>query len=230
MKKFLVRVLCIFVFSKILRKKLRFVLGRGNRILIIENDGYERPVKFSELRRLKLKISVFQGKNNTIKFHKNFRNISADIFFTGSNNTVFIGNNVSGVYNIKFIGSDNKIVISDECHSNGCSINFFGGNNSSFVMGKRCLCSWDVQIFVTDGHPMFDKITGEKLNYNSSFNFSIGEHCWLGYGSIITKNANLADNVIVGAGAVVVKPVEKSFVAVAGNPAKIVKENIMFRF
>ena len=52
----------------------------------------------------------------------------------------------------------------------------------------------------------------------------IGNNVWICAGAIILPNVTIADHVIVGAGSVVTKSVEKSWCIVAGNPAKVVKD------
>jgi|WetSurMetagenome_2_1015567.scaffolds.fasta_scaffold00621_14 acetyltransferase-like isoleucine patch superfamily enzyme len=53
----------------------------------------------------------------------------------------------------------------------------------------------------------------------------IGKKCFIGAKSIILPGVTIGDHVIVGAGSVVTKDV-KSNCIVAGNPAKVIKENI----
>jgi len=54
---------------------------------------------------------------------------------------------------------------------------------------------------------------------------NIGKNCFIGARSIILPGVSIGDHVIVGAGSVVTKDV-KSNCIIAGNPAKIIKENI----
>jgi len=54
----------------------------------------------------------------------------------------------------------------------------------------------------------------------------IGRNCFVGAYSIIMPGIEIGDSVIVGAGSVVTKDV-KSNVIVAGNPARIIRENIV---
>jgi exopolysaccharide acyltransferase PssR len=54
---------------------------------------------------------------------------------------------------------------------------------------------------------------------------SIGKQCFIGARSIILPGVTIGDHVIVGAGSVVTKDVKPNCI-VAGNPAKIIKENI----
>ena len=53
----------------------------------------------------------------------------------------------------------------------------------------------------------------------------IGKNCFIAVGAIILPGVKIGDEVIVGAGAVVTKDVPSNTV-VAGNPAKIIRENI----
>jgi len=56
-------------------------------------------------------------------------------------------------------------------------------------------------------------------------NTYIGKRCFIGANAIIMPALTIGDNVIVGAGAVVTKNVPNGCI-VAGNPARIIKENI----
>ena len=51
----------------------------------------------------------------------------------------------------------------------------------------------------------------------------IGNNCWIGMNAIILPGVELADHVIVGAGAVVTKSFLTPYIIIAGNPAKFIK-------
>lgn len=53
----------------------------------------------------------------------------------------------------------------------------------------------------------------------------IGNNVWIGTNAIILPEVNIADGCIVGAGSVVTKSFMKKNSIIAGNPAKIIKEN-----
>ena len=62
-------------------------------------------------------------------------------------------------------------------------------------------------------HSQFTDILGKT---------TIGNDCFIGFGSIIMPGVSLADGTIVGAGSVVTKSVNKSDMIIAGNPARII--------
>ncbi len=87
-------------------------------------------------------------------------------------------------------------------------------------IGEGCLFAEGIIVRDNDGH----KMSGTDDAYGTA-EVKIGNHCWIGQRAMILKGITLADNVIVGAGAVVVGSFP-SGVALAGIPAKIIKENV----
>lgn len=57
-------------------------------------------------------------------------------------------------------------------------------------------------------------------------NTYIGKSCFIGINVIVLPGITIGDHVIVGSGAIVTKDVPSNCI-VAGNPAKIIKENIV---
>ena len=57
-------------------------------------------------------------------------------------------------------------------------------------------------------------------------NVIIGDRVWVGTLATILKNAQIANDTIVGACSVVAKKFDTPNVAIAGNPAKIIKEGV----
>ena len=86
-------------------------------------------------------------------------------------------------------------------------------------IGDDCAIGRDVVIRSYDGHTVVDQ------NYQICKPIKIGNHVWIGQGANILKGVNIEDGAIVAANAVVTKDVPAKS-AVAGNPAKVVKENI----
>lgn len=90
-------------------------------------------------------------------------------------------------------------------------------------IGEDCLFAEGIILRDNDGHKF-----GTSGNMGSELEnkeIIIGNHCWIGQRAMVLKGVTLADNVIVGAGAVVAGSFPSN-VAVAGIPAKVIKENV----
>lgn len=92
-------------------------------------------------------------------------------------------------------------------------------------IGDNCAISWDVQIMDSDIHSTI--INGEISQETKPV--KIGNYVWIGSKAIILKGVTIGDGAIVAAGSVVTKNVPPKAI-VAGNPAKIVRENAGWKF
>ena len=89
-------------------------------------------------------------------------------------------------------------------------------------IGDNCVIGRDVVIRSYDGHSVVDD------NYKICKPIKIDNHVWIGQGASILKGVHIEDGAIIAANAVVTKDVPVNS-AVAGNPAKIIKENINWK-
>ena len=92
------------------------------------------------------------------------------------------------------------------------------GNNTDIGAGTK--------IIDNDFHPLpySERYPIEQLDKVKKRPITIGEGCFIGANSFILKGTTLGNNVVVGAGSVVSGTFPDN-VIIAGNPAKIVKEN-----
>ncbi len=200
--------------------------GFGNQI-VDANDNF--------LRCKKIKLNI-KGNNNVIKIQsaKAIKN-SLSINIYGDNNYIFLGNSNCLRGKVTFnLGSgldycirNSKIVIGN---NNGFSdrISFTTVNsNAKILVGDNCMFSSNIELYNTDGHPIYNASSTNKGHINYVKDMIIGNHVWIGYGAVILKNVNIPDNCIIGRNSVVAS---KNFIepncVIAGNPAKIVKRNI----
>jgi acetyltransferase-like isoleucine patch superfamily enzyme len=101
----------------------------------------------------------------------------------------------------------------------GDSVTFTGGD-SLIKIGNFCDIASMVS-FVTGTHKIErngPRIAGEGF----SRNIVVGNRVWIGYNVIILGGVNIHDNVIVGAGSVVIHDLPSNGIY-AGNPAKLIK-------
>lgn len=177
-----------------------------------------------------------RGKNNIIKIGK--LNSCAESKITinvyGDNNEIFIDGNVYcgkldiiiGVYSSNFAPVTNaKIYIGQSTTIEDATFALYN-SNSEIEIGERCMFAYGIVVYNTDAHPIFD-LDSKKI-INKVGKLKICKHCWIGAHSTILKNSIISDDSIIGYGSVVSGKFSKSNVAIAGNPAKVIKENIMW--
>lgn len=91
------------------------------------------------------------------------------------------------------------------------------------VIGSDCAISDNVRIQDSDSHFIIENGV-RKINTSPVI---IGNHVWIGKNSIILKGVSIGDGAVIAAGAVVTKNVPPRCL-VGGNPAKVIKQNIIW--
>lgn len=89
-------------------------------------------------------------------------------------------------------------------------------------IGSGFTCGRDVVIRSYDGHTICQE------GYKISDPIIIGKHVWIGQGATILKGVTIGDGAIIAAGAIVTKDVPAKTI-VAGVPAKVVRENVIWK-
>jgi acetyltransferase-like isoleucine patch superfamily enzyme len=136
------------------------------------------------------------------------------------NSTLEIQGDVSLYPGVLIYGINAHIIIRNNTKING-EVEII--SLKKIEIGENCLFARGIIVRDNDGH---------KLNPNASDDevkeVKIGDNCWIGQRAMILKGVTLADGVIVGAGAVVAGNFPSN-VAVAGIPAKVIKENVSWK-
>jgi acetyltransferase-like isoleucine patch superfamily enzyme len=89
-------------------------------------------------------------------------------------------------------------------------------------IGNDCLFA-NPQIFNSDMHSIFSIENNDRLN--PSKDVIIGNRVWMATNSLALKGSDISDDSVIGAGTVVSKKYPQN-VVIAGNPGKVVRENI----
>ena len=186
----------------------------------VDKSCIHPSVRFEKLRYLD------KGYGNKIIVAKNSRLINCRFVFLGNNSTVIIGENCS-LNNMRIWCEDdnNQIVIGQNTTINGES-NFACIEGTSIEIGEDCMFSSYIHFRTGDSHSVIDN---SDNRINQSKNISIGNHVWVGQNVFVGKGAKVSDNSILGACAVVTKKFDSTNVAIAGNPAKIIKKDINWK-
>lgn len=167
---------------------------------------------------------VINGSNNKIVFGPGITIKKLVVDINGDNNTILIGKNCVLSCNISAKSHGNKIDIGKFTTIGGARIECEYG--TSITIGEDCMFSRDIVIRSGDSHSIIDLSTGKRINNAKSV--SIGKHVWMGYGVNIGKGADIKQNTIVGMGSYVNKAFSMGNLILAGVPAKIVKENVIW--
>lgn len=204
MKKILSKVYNSISFNK---KKIK---GRGNKLVI----------KTTFMKKCKITII---GNNNRIEFGDMCYLNNTDILITGNNNEIVFGTKVF-VNNGNFCLEDNnnRLKIDDRTTFSGTT-HLALTEGKCISIGERCLFSSNVVFRTGDSHSIVDD-SGNRIN--PARDIMIGNHVWFTQNTTILKGVEIKNDSIVATGSIVTKAVDKSNVILAGNPAKIVKENI----
>ena len=186
----------------------------------------KRKNTFYSKKALLLRSKIIcTGKNNSIMLHEGVILYKTTIIISGDNNTVIIGkNSVIKYANLNIEDSENEIVLGEKVHMCG-SINIACLEGSKVEIGDECLFSSEIEIRTSDSHSIFDE-SGNRIN--TPKNVKIGHHVWCGQRVFILKGSVVGNDSVIGAGSLVNKAYAINNCILAGSPAKVVKENIIW--
>ncbi len=141
-----------------------------------------------------------------------------NIYF-GENSNINIDHSVS-------IGPGVNLIVKDSAKLSIGNNTYFTSDMhieavNSLSIGNDCAISWGVTIIDDDHHEMHGT---EKREQKNSI-VSIGNKVWIGCNVTILKNTHIGNNCVIAAGSVV-KGNFPDNTLIAGNPAKVVKQNI----
>ncbi len=184
---------------------------RGRGLVVDAKNAYLRNSRF-----------ISTGNCNRVEIGKNTRLTNCTIRIMGRCNNIIIGENcifdsmrihIEDDYNSITIGSGTTIGHDTEIACiEGCKV----------TIGADCMISSEVRIVTGDSHSIVD-CSGKRLN--PSCDVQINDHVWLGHRVTVQKGCTIANNCVVGAGAIVTHEFDVGNCILAGIPAKIVRKD-----
>ncbi len=167
----------------------------------------------------------------------------ATIRLYGSGNRIELPKTSSFTGHITIRGQGNRILIGENCRLAGEFI-VKGGNQTVTIgegttfesvyvlslercdvtIGRRCMFSRGIEVRTSDSHSLIRKRDGRRLNRAAPV--VVGDHVWVGLGSILNKGTIIPEDCVVGAKSFVNKAFTESGVVLAGSPAAIVKRGV----
>lgn len=94
------------------------------------------------------------------------------------------------------------------------------------TFGDNCLLSWENLIMDTDMHPIRDH---ENRVINHPEEVVIGDSTWIGCRTTILKGSVIPPQSIIGAGALITKPLEGTRAVFGSAPARKLRENVSWK-
>ncbi len=179
---------------------------------VIFGDDTNKPVHYGRGQNNRMRIGEGAVLDNSFLLE-----------FYGSNCTVDFGD---GTYlgQMHIIVAQGAIMrVGDRSSFRGLYTIIYEGGH--ITIGEDCMFSHNIQLWQTDTHPIFDKKTGKRIN--KSKNITIGDHVWIGTTVTLLGGADIGAGSIVGAHSVTSGRFPSN-VIIAGNPAKVVKEDVIW--
>ncbi len=178
---------------------VEFQLGKTAKILLDENARLNFGF-FTHIFSQKMKSKLIMQDSSTFHLLGKCMFQSGCVVYVSEGKTLEIGDNTCFTSNIRILAHDD------------------------IKIGKNCIFGWESQIMSGDGHPVFE---GDK-RINPDSPVIIEDNVWVGSRAVILKGVTISQGSIVAANAVVTKDVPPNCI-VAGNPAKLVRENISWK-
>lgn len=161
-------------------------------------------------------IEIMTSGGNTLNFCK------IDIF--GNNNKIQIGNgNLLNNVRIWIEDDCGSIIIGNDNRICG-SASFAVIEGCHITIGHNNLFSTNVDFKTGDSHSILSVQTGKRIN--PSLPIVVGEHNWFGHNTTILKGVEILSHVIIGTGSIVTKSPGATHIALAGIPAKVIKQKV----
>lgn len=113
----------------------------------------------------------------------------------------------------------NLIFANSELHNLQSRGTYYQCLNGKIFLGKGVYIAPNVGL-ITQNHKL-----GSLTEHDEPEDIIIGDHCWIGMNSIILPGVTLGRGVTVAAGSIVTKSFHQNDIVIAGNPARIIKEN-----
>lgn len=167
------------------------------------------------------------GKNNCI----NILDCTIDhlsIRIIGNNNCINIGNKCilgKGI-SILMEGNNTSLTIKDSTTiTRDCS--FTIQENGMYIsIGKDCMLSNNIVLRTSDSHPIYDKLSKERLNMPKPV--VLGDHVWIAPNCKIMKGSNIPNGCIIGSDSTTNKQYDNENTLIIGRPAKEIKHNVLW--
>lgn len=166
---------------------------------------------------------VFKGAHNMIIFHDKAVSKGCNITFFGSNGIfeVHAGTVVQGDF---FVSNQSIISIGSHTLFNKKCV-FRATSDQKIQIGAGCLFA-NVKFSTSDDLPIFDAVTQKRVN--PAADIVVGDRVWIAEHAQVGAGAKIGHDSVIGAWSMVNSTIPSHCIA-AGNPAQVVKTNVVWK-
>lgn len=111
-----------------------------------------------------------------------------------------------------------------------CNKNCFLAAEKRIVIGDNATLGWNVNIRDSDGHSIYQMDDSEENMLNEPDEVRIGNHVWICSYADVLKGVTIPNDCVVAYRSCCVKSFTKENTIIAGAPAKVVRESVMWKF
>lgn len=191
---------------KFIQKIIDIIRKKNSIKHYVKTCGTNNIIEYAKENKKFLKIDVV-GNNNSviIKTLNKISNGVIEINIFGDNCKINIDENfyVSNRLNILIgqnhpnFGKVNNSILNIGKYVSMEKVEYITFNSNTFCnIKEKCMFAYDINLYNTDAHPIFEK--GTKKIINNVKGIEIGEHSWIGRGVTILKNSIVPQNSIIG--------------------------------
>ncbi|MGL5981969.1 MAG: acyltransferase [Cetobacterium sp.] len=175
---------------------------------------------------LKLRNKITLDKGNELIQESGVKIRDCVIKVRGEGNKIILKKNSNlNKVNIEIRGKNCVLEIGEETVIGKNTYFSIKGESKSIIVGNNCMFSRNNKLMTDDGHDIF--IDNKKIN--ESKNIEIADEVWLADGAVILKGIKISKASVVALGSLVTKSCFEENVILGGNPAKIIKRGIKWK-
>ncbi len=196
-------------------------------IITLENDN--NIIEGENVDYSKSKID-FKGEGNILFLEGDLSLGNSNIDFKGNNSIVFL-RSTNAEYRLKIsIFHDSVIYFGLNstvfCRKKLKSLVLNAYERKNIFIGNDVMFSHGIRITTSDAHLIYSTKTLERKNYSKSI--FIGDHVWIGREATLLKGTQIFSGSIIGSNSLVSGKIIKSNTSWAGNPAKLISEDVFW--
>ncbi|WP_166188078.1 acyltransferase [Paenarthrobacter ureafaciens] len=167
-------------------------------------------------------VVEFHGKNCQVTFEPGAKMHGA-IVLLRDNSTVHIGRN-SLFRGRMTLGLGCAVTFGNDIYC-GIDLQVTTAEGANVTLGSDLLIANNVRIRADDSHPIYDGVTGQRIN--PAMSVTVGNHVWIGQETFLMPGSSIGSGSVIGARSMVTKsrPVPENVIAI-GSPAKVQRRKI----